>query len=82
VAGAAATVTVDADAAATDTVEPTRIDPAALSARIAGTMIVRFMVMIPPWHLPRSAAYYMPSAAREAHLNYPEIITDSGYYMT
>ena len=40
--------TVDADAAVAAAAEPTIIDPAALSARIAGMMMVRLMVMIPP----------------------------------
>jgi len=68
--GAARTWTVTVGAAATWAAEPTRIDPAALSARIAGMMMVRLMVMIPPWRLRRSAAYYMASAAHEAHLSY------------
>jgi hypothetical protein len=36
--------------------EPARIDPAALSARIAGMMTDRLMRMTPPWRLPRSGA--------------------------
>lgn len=73
--GAAATTwTLDAGAAAAaaDTAEPARIDPAALSARIMGMMMVRLMVTIPPWCLQRSAAYNMASAAHEAQLSYLE----------
>jgi hypothetical protein len=65
-------VDADADAAVADAVEATRIDPAVLSARIAGMMMVRLMVMIPPWYLRRSAACNMASTAHEAHLNYLE----------
>jgi hypothetical protein len=57
-------------AADTWTPEPARIDPATLSARIAGMTMVRLMVMIPPWHLRRSEACFMAPAAHEAHLNY------------
>jgi len=67
---AAATWTTDTDAAVPDAVEPIIIDPAALRARMAGIMILRLMVMIPPWRLRRSAAYYVASPAYEAHLNY------------
>jgi len=35
-------------------------------------MMVRLMVMIPPWYLRRSAACNMASTAHEAHLNYLE----------
>jgi len=38
---------LDAWVAATGTAEPTRIDPAMLSARIAGMTTARFMRMIP-----------------------------------
>ena len=70
VTGAAATMWVpDADAAVTAAVEPIRIDPAALSARIAGMMTVRLMDMIPPSRLQRSAACYTTPTARSAHLN-------------
>ena len=51
--------------AAAGTAEPARIDPAALSARIAGMMMVRLMSMIPPWRLQRSAACCMTPAARD-----------------
>ena len=44
-----------AGAATADTVEPARIEPARLSARMAGTMMVRLIGMIPPWCLQRSA---------------------------
>jgi len=62
----------DAGAAVAVAVEPIRIDPAALSARIAGMMMVRPMRMTPPWCLQRSAACCMASAARTAHLIYLE----------
>ena len=71
-AGAATTWTLGACAAVADTAEPVRIDAAALSARIAGTMMVRLMGMIPPWRLPRSAARCMSPLARTAHLSYLE----------
>jgi len=68
----ASTWALGAGAAATWTAEPARTDPAALSARITGMMMVRLMVMIPPCCLRRSAAFYMASAAHEAHLSYLE----------
>jgi hypothetical protein len=78
----ATTWVLDAGAAVADAVAPTAIDPAVVSARIAGTMMVRLMVMIPPWRLRRSAACFMASAAHEAHLSYSGAITGFGYYMT
>lgn len=53
---AVATTALGAAVTATDAAEPARIDPAALSDRMARMMIARLMGMIPPWRLQRSAA--------------------------
>lgn len=50
-AEAVATTAVGADVAARDTAVPARADPAVLSVRRAGMMMVRFMDMISPWFL-------------------------------
>ena len=55
-AEAVVTTAVGADMAARDTAVPARADPAVLSVRRAGMMMVRFMGMISPWCLQRSAA--------------------------
>ena len=55
-AGAVATTAVGADVAARDTAAVARTDPAVLSVKRAGMMMVRFMGMISPWCLQRSAA--------------------------
>ncbi len=68
--GAAATTWTVAAGAVAATTEAAAIDPAELSARIAGMMMVRLMDMIPPSRLQRSAACYMTPTARAAHLNY------------
>lgn len=47
-------------AAAATTAELTAIDPAALSARIAGMMMDCLIRTIPPWHRRRSAACCTP----------------------
>jgi hypothetical protein len=62
----ATTWTVDACAATTGTAEPARIDPAALSARIAGTMRAFLMRTIPPCCLHWSAVCCMASPARNS----------------
>jgi hypothetical protein len=53
-------------------VEPAMIDPAALSAMIAGMITDRRMRMIPPWRLPRSGACNVTSSSCLANLTYPE----------
>ncbi len=77
---ATCTWALGACAAAAGTAEPARIDPAAPSARIAG-MMDRLMRMIPPWHLPRSAACHMVPSARTAHLSHVDLLSVLGYSM-
>ena len=59
----------DACTAAAGTATLARIDPPALSARMAEIMMFRPMRMTPPWLLPRSAARCMAPTTRTAHLN-------------
>lgn len=74
--------TAGACAAAAGATEPPRIDPAAASARIAGMTMVRTARMIPPWHLPRSAACCMAPSARTAHLGRPRKLPGSAISYT
>jgi hypothetical protein len=68
-------------ATATDAAEPTRIDPAALSASIAGMMVDFPMRMIPPCRLQRSAAWCMAPATRTAHLSHLELLPVFGCFI-
>jgi hypothetical protein len=67
---AVTTWTLGACAAVADAAEPARIDPAALSASIAGTIMDRLTDMTPPRRRQRSAACCMTPTARTARLNY------------
>jgi hypothetical protein len=76
----ATTWALDACAAAS-TAEPASAELAALSARIAGMMMVRLMRMIPPCRLHSSAACCMASLSRVAQLSQVELLPILGYFI-
>jgi hypothetical protein len=64
------------------TAEPTRIDAAALSARMAGMTVTRPMRMIPPRCLQRSVACYAIPSSSLAHLTNVELLPLCGLSCT